>query len=102
MRLFGIISLLFVLSCTPEDYYKADEIEVGYALMANIYGNPTPDTLYCIRKIEGIDTTFWETGCVYDRSTKGRKDTLYITHPWPLIRFVPYPKAIARLEKCGR
>jgi len=97
----AIIALHFT-SCTPDDYYKADEAEIGYALMTNIYGNPAPDTLYCIRKIEGIDTMFYETGCVYDRVTKGRKDTLYVTDPWPLIRFVPYPKAIARFEKCGK
>lgn len=95
-----LLCLLLVLSaCTPDDYYKADEAEIGYALMANVYGYPEPDTLFCIRKIEGKDTSFYETGCVFDR-VKGRKDTLYITHPWPLIRFVPYPKAIARFEKC--
>lgn len=91
--------LLVLVSCTPEEYYKADELQVGYALMRSTYGYPEPDTLFCMRKI-ATDTTYWETGCVYDRLTKGRKDTLYITHPWPLIRFVPYPKAIARFEKC--
>ena len=96
-----LLCLLLVLSaCTPDDYYKTDEVEIGYALMTNIYGYPKPDTLYCIRKIEGRDTSFYETGCVYDRATKGRKDTLYRTYPWPLIRFVPYPKGITRFEKC--
>ncbi len=96
-----LLCLLLVLSaCTPDDYYKADEAEIGYALITNVYDYHIPDTLFCIRKIEGRDTTFWETGCVYDRATKGRKDTIYITDPWPFIRFVPYPKAIQRFEKC--
>ena len=94
-----ILLALHFTSCTPDDYYNADEAEIGYALMTNLYGYPEPDTLYCLRKIEDGDTTFYETGCVYDR-VKGRKDTIYPTYPWPLIRFVPYPKAIQRFEKC--
>lgn len=97
-KLIYLLVVLFTYSCTP-DYYTADEAEIGYALMTNVYGYPEPDTLYCLRKIEGVDTTFYETGCVYDR-VKGRKDTIYPTYPWPLIRFVPYPKAIQRFEKC--
>ena len=99
-KLIYLIIILFTYSCTPDDYYKADEAEVGYALTRSLYNYPEPDTLYCIRKIEGRDTTYYETGCVYDR-VKGRKDTIYPTYPWPLIRFVPYPKAIARFEKCN-
>lgn len=99
-KLIYLIITLFTYSCIPDDYYKADEAEVGYALMTNLYGYHIPDTLYCIRKIEGRDTMYYETGCVYDK-VKGRKDTIYPTYPWPLIRFVPYPKAIARFEKCN-
>lgn len=98
-KLIYLIIILFTYSCTPDDYYKADEAEVGYALTRSLYNYPEPDTLYCIRKIEGRDTMYYETGCVYDR-VKGRKDTIYPTYPWPLIRFVPYPKAIQRFEKC--
>ena len=92
-KLLGL--LLVLASCTP-DYYQADETEIGYALMTNVYGYPEPDTLYCLRKIEDGDTTFYETGCVYDK-VKGRKDTIYPTYPWPLIRFV---KAKVKLESC--
>ena len=50
-KLIYLLVVLFTYSCTP-DYYTADEAEIGYALMTNVYGYPEPDTLYCLHAEE--------------------------------------------------